>query len=130
MKAIEMTRDELKELLKHLPEHLKDKLFHMVKPDSGIEVVKKFVDDYEDDDMRDHIMAHAVSNLIRGIYKVSRAVVKDRKKEGKKGLNTIEMGYLVIECLKKEAENIKQALDDHEQDCENKHDCGAKECHE
>ncbi len=126
MKAIEMTPQELKELLKHMPEHLKAKLFELVKPDSGIDIVKEFVEKYEDDDMLDHILAHTASNLIRKISTVARELTKDRKKEGKKRISTIDLGKVVIECLKDEAKNIQKALDHHEEDCTKGDDCGAK----
>jgi Mg/Co/Ni transporter MgtE len=127
MKAIEMTRDELKELLKHLPEHLKDKLFHMVKPDSGIELLKEFVEKYEDEDMFDHIVAHTLSNLFKKMNNAVREVTKDKKNRGKKGrISTLEMASITIECLKNEAENIKDALEHHETECKKGDDCGAK----
>jgi hypothetical protein len=131
MRAIEMGKEDLLEILGSLPPRLKEKfedlINHIVKPESAIKIVEKFVEQYEDDDMCDYILAHTTSNLIVKITDTIKHIIKDKKKEGKKeAINTIEMGIIVIECLKKEAESIREALDRHENTCEKGDDCGAK----
>jgi DNA-binding transcriptional ArsR family regulator len=126
IQAISMGMDDMKEILDALPEELRNKIMEQLKPDSGIGRIQEFVEQYEDNDIRDHIIAHTVSNLIRKIGGVSTEMMKERKKEGKKRVNTIEMGQIVIECLKDEAKNIQEALDSHNKDCKRGDDCGAK----
>src|SRR5690606_22067115 len=125
MRAIEMTGEELSEILDHLPLELKKKIAQMIKPDSGIRHVKSFLEQYEDDDMIDHIIAHTISNLIGKIGSVATSTRKDWKKSGKK-FTTLDMGLVVIECLKDEAKNIEEAFEKHEKDCKQGKDCGVK----
>jgi len=126
IQAISMGMDDMKEILDALPEELRNKIMEQLKPDSGIGRIQEFVEQYEDDDIRDHIIAHIVSKLIRKIGGVSTEMMKEKKKDGKKRINTLEMGQIVIECLKDEAKNIQNALDSHLKDCKKGDDCGAK----
>lgn len=125
IQAISMGMEDMKEILDALPEELRKKIMEQIKPDSGIGRIEQFVEEYEDDDMRDHIIAHTISNLIKKIGSVSTSAIKDWKRKGKK-FSTIDMGLVVIECLKDEAKGIQSALDHHEKDCKRGDDCGAK----
>jgi hypothetical protein len=125
IQAISMGMDDMKEILDALPEELRKKIMEQIKPDSGIGRIQEFVEEYEDDDMRDHIIAHTVSNLIKKIGSVSTSAIKDWKKKGKR-FSTIDMGLVVIECLKDEAKGIQSALDHYEKECKKGDDCGAK----
>lgn len=126
IQAISMDMDDMKEILDALPEELRKKIMEQIKPDSGIGIVEQFVKQYEDDNMMDHILAHTISNLMRKIIEVSQGISKDRKKEGKRRVSAIELGMIVIECLKDEAKNIQTALDDHKKECKKGDDCEAK----
>lgn len=123
--AVSIDGEDMKKILDALPEALRDKILEQIKPDSGIGRVKEFLEEYDDDDMRDHIIAHTISNLISKIGAVSTSCMKDWKKKGKK-FTTIDMGMVVIETLKDEAKNIQNALDKHEEECKKGDDCGAK----
>jgi hypothetical protein len=46
---IEISGQDLEEIIKALPKHLKDKLKAMVRPSSNIEILKEFIEKYEDD---------------------------------------------------------------------------------
>lgn len=129
IKEIEMNREDMEEILKNLPKHLRQKLEELIdsKPDSGIDIIRQFVEKYEDDDMFDHIMAHTMSNIFRRCADTVNHIIKDKKKEGKKGrISTIEMGIITIEVLRKEATNIEEAIEHHEEKCDRHDDCGAK----
>ena len=126
IQAVEMNREDMEKILDALPKDLRKKILDQIKPDSGISIVEQFVEQYDDDNMLDHILAHTTSNVIRKITEVAQGVSKDRKKEGKGRINTLELGMIVIECLKDEAKNIQKALDHHEKDCKRGDDCGAK----
>jgi methylase of polypeptide subunit release factors len=77
--------------------------------------------------MLDHILSHTISNLIRKISgTASDMAKKNQKKDGRHGLTTVELGIIVIECLKNEAENIEEAFEHHEKKCTRGDDCGAK----
>lgn len=125
IQAISMGMDDMKEILDALPEELRNKIMEQLKPDSGIGRIKEFVDQYDDDDMRDHIIAHTLANLIGKIGSVATSAMKDWRKKGKR-FSTIDMGLVVIECLKDEAKGIQNALDHHEKECKKGDDCGAK----
>lgn len=126
IQAVEMSKEDMDKIMEALPKDLRKKILDQIKPDSGIGIVEQFVEQYEDDNMMDHILAHTVSNLIRKITEVAQGVSKDRKKEGKRRVSTIELGMIVIECLKDEAKSIQKALDHHEKECDSGDDCGAK----
>lgn len=125
IQAISMNMDDMKEILDALPDELKEKIMKQLKPDSGLEYIKNFIEKYDDDDMIDHIIAHTIANLIS---KIGNAATKCRKEWCSKGdhFSAIDMGMTVIECLKDEAKNIQNALDKHEQECERGDDRGAK----
>lgn len=125
MRAIEVTGEDLEEILKHMPDHLKKKIASLIRPDSGIRFIKDFIEQYEDDHMVDHMTAHVISNLIRKIWGGCNSVNESFKKAGEPGISTFDVGLIIIESLKAESENIKNALDEHEKECEGK-DCGAQ----
>lgn len=125
IQAISMDMDDMKEILAALPDELKEKIMKQLKPDSGFEYIKNFIEKYDDDDMIDHIIAHTVSNLISKIGMVATECRKEGRKRGKK-FSRIDMGMTVIECLKDEAKNIQNALDHHNKECKRGDDCGAK----
>jgi hypothetical protein len=130
IKAIEMNREDMEEILKHMPEHLKAKIEDLIKefrPDSGIEYLREFVEKYEDDDMFDHIVSHTMSNIFRRTRDAVNHILKAKKREKQDPrINTVEMGIITIEVLRKEAENIEEALDTHEKKCDRGDKCGAK----
>lgn len=127
LKTIEVSREDMEEIINNLPDHLKDKLLEMVKPDSGIEYLRAFVEKYDDEDMFDHIVAHTLSNIFRRTADAVKHIIKDKKKAGEKDrINTVEMGLIVIEVLRKEAQNIEDALDEHEEKCDRGDKCDAK----
>lgn len=122
IQAISMSMDDMKEILDALPEELRNKIMEQLKPDSGIGRIQEFVEQYEDNEIRDHIIAHTVSSLIRKIGGVFTEMMKD----GKKRISRLEMGQIVIECLKDESEDIQEAIDSHLKDCKRGESCGAK----
>lgn len=127
IKSIEMTKEDMEEILKHVPDHIKEKLFDAMNPDYGISLVKHFVEQYDDDDLLDNIIAHTISSLIRRMVSGAKSHIEDRRNSGKKArISTIDMAYISMECLKKEADNIREALGDHEEKCDKGKECGAK----
>ncbi len=121
IKAIEMSRDDMEEIFNHMPDHLKEKLKSVIEsvslPDTGIEVVKQFVEQYEDDDVMDGIISFTCATLIKKITTISRKLAKKNEKTGKKGMTGSEMALVVISCLRDEASNIEKALVKHDEEC-------------
>lgn len=126
IRAVKIKGSDMKEILEALPEELRNKIMSAIKPDSGIDDIKEFVENYEDDNMLYHVVAHTLSNLLKKITTIACDMQKDRKKQKKPGVNTIELAMLCIECLKDEAKNIQKALDKHDEECDRGDDCGAK----
>lgn len=125
IKHIEVSSEEMEEIISRMPENLKEKLLSLIRPDSGIDVLKSFVDQYEDHNMLDHILAHTASTLIKRITTIAGALHRDKKKKFGESLTTIDVTMIVIEALKEEAKQIKKAVDDHEKNCPNGDNCGA-----
>lgn len=125
IKTLELNAEDMNELMEHLPDNLKKKLAELIRPDSGIGVVKQFIDEFEDENMLDHIVSHTISNLIRKITGAASSMAKENKKKmGRKGLTTMELGIIVIECLKNEASTIEDAFESHDKKCDRGDKCG------
>lgn len=122
-------KEVLEALIKIMPKSLKKKILELVKPDSGIEIVKQFVDQYEDDNMMDHMLAHLTSNLIRKITSVSIELSKDRKNtEGNGDLNSVDIARIAADCLKDELEGVSKALALYREKCST-NECISKNNH-
>lgn len=127
IKAIELNKEDMEEIMEHLPPHIRKKLIEMVKPDSGIDILRQFVEQYEDDNMLDHILTHTLANLTKKITGCATDMAKENKKKmGKQGLTTVELGHVVIECLRHEAKTIEEAFESHDKTCTQGDKCGAK----
>lgn len=126
MRAIEMNSDDISEILKHLPKELKEKLAAIIRPDSGLDDLKEFIEQYEDDNMLDHILCHTMTNLLKKISRVAHGLDKERKAKKEGRLTTIDCGLVVIGCLLDEAKMIQEAIDSHNKDCDKGEKCGAK----
>lgn len=122
--SIEMSKEEMDVFMKALPKDLRDQIMAKIKPSSGIEIIREFVEKYEDHDMSDHIIAHTASNLIRKITTIAYNLSKDKRKKGDGRISTIEMGFIVSETLKAEAQHILDAISEHQEECKTK-ECGA-----
>ncbi len=127
IRSIELNKEDMDEIMENLPPHIQKKLAEIIKPDSGISIVQQFVENYEDDNVMDHILSHTISNLIRKISSAANQMAKENKtKVGKRGLTTMELGIITIECLRHEANTIESAFSDHDKTCTKGDKCGAK----
>lgn len=121
IRAIEMSRDDMEEIINNIPDHLKEKLKSIIQeatqPDTGIGVVKQFVDQYDDDNVLDGILSFTCASIIKSITTIGMKLSKKHQKRGKSGLTGSEMGQVVISCLRNEADNIEKALVKHDEEC-------------
>jgi hypothetical protein len=121
MRAIEMSREDMEEIINNIPDHLKAKLKNIIeevtKPDTGINVVKQFVEQYEDDNHLDGIISFTCASIIKSISTIGMKLSKKHRKEGKNGLTGSVMAQVVISCLRNEADNIEKALVKHDEEC-------------
>lgn len=121
IKAIELSREDMEEMMNNLPKHLQDKLKELIGemecPDSGIHVLKHFLEQFEEDNSMDNIISFTCASMITNITSLAEKSIKEFKKNGKKGINGQDMAYIVIECLKKEAEKISRAMEHHDKHC-------------
>lgn len=126
IKAIEIDAEEMEEILGHLPKELRDKLEIAIgeKPDSGIHILKKFIEQFDEDNMADNIISFTFASLYKKITLVAHAVHEEAKKSGKKGLTTNYMAQIVVQCLADEAEKIEKAMKKHGKECK-KESCQA-----
>lgn len=118
--AIELDREEVEAIMSHLPQSLREKLqtiIHESICDKGINTMKHFIAQYEDDDPMDHIVSFTCATIIGRIYEAAKQLMIVNKKEGKKGINGHDMGRIVSQQLKEEAKRIEAALREHEHDC-------------
>lgn len=110
---IAVTEDEMLEIMAALPEHLREKLeniFKIVSPKLGIEVLRQFVDQFEEDDRDDNMLSFTCASLITGVIADIRKSIFVAKKKGLRGLTADDAANIVIEHLYKEASKIKKAL--------------------
>ena len=126
MRAFEMSRDDMLEILKSLPESLKEKFSELIddiskdKPDSGIQVMREFVEKFEEDDQMDNILSFTFASLLSKITTIAINMAEDREKQGKrKGLSGQELAMIVVMSMRDEANRIESAVDCHTKTCKN-----------
>jgi hypothetical protein len=119
IQSIEMTKDEMIEIMAALPVHLRERLektMQMVRPDSGIDVVRQFVDQFEEDDRVDNMLSFTCASLITGVVADIRKNIQAAKKKGLRGLDGLDVAKTLVERLHKEASKITRALSEHEEE--------------
>ena len=121
IKSIEINQEDMEKILDALPLHIQNKIKDQIesqKPDSGIRIIKQFVEQYEDDQMVDHMLACAASGIIvRTITSLS--ILQKNKKTLK--LSPHELSCIIIDCMKKLANILEEAVKEQEKDRKTKH---------
>lgn len=120
IKAIEVNGKEFHAIWELLPDELKEKLKHVMQnkaADEGIEKMKEFISQYDDEDPVDHIIGFTCGTVISRIGQGIGKAIKRAKREGKKGINGHDAAQVTIAALRKEADKIESALK-HHQECD------------
>ena len=124
MRAVELDKDDVEEIMSALPKELRKKLLYMMTQgfsNQSIERLKRFVAEYDDQCQIDGIIANTCANIID---KIGRGLTD--ASEGKKNFNGLDAGLVVMKILRKEADNIddvvKKGREREHADCGHEHD--------
>lgn len=121
MKAIEINSDDIKMLLKLIPKDaLKDilELISKKEPKKDIELIKDFIDQFDEDERFDFMMAHLLKDVLLTVSLEFDKQMKASRKRGDKAMCGHHVADGVIIGLKKIIERIESAQKD-----DDKHEC-------
>lgn len=126
IREIKLEREEMDEIMAHLPESLRKKLHSAIHDnlcEMGIKEMKSFVEQYEDDNQLDRVISFTCATMIGRI--VNGVSILQREKEGnrERGINGHDMARIICHQLRTEADKIEEAIQEHEEHpcCSKKH---------
>jgi len=127
MRAVELDREDIEEIMNALPKELRSKLVQMMThsfSERSIERLKRFCAQYEEDCQIDGIIANTCGVLIDKIGSSLNHALDEKKKRGK-CFNGLDAGRMVAQLLRDEAElieeSIKKGLDRERSECGHEH---------
>ncbi len=116
MGSIELSREETDEIFDNLPKHIKDKIIkraraaHEDVPDSGIEILREFVKQYDENDSIERVMSFLCTCVLTRMIDGLCEARKQAEKSGERGISGEKVGRIALKSLEDEAAKIRRAF--------------------
>jgi len=111
MSNVSIEQEDFLKIINFLPEDLKEKLIKAATQgfDSKISILKKFIQEFEDDDMVDALVANVVGDIIQEFFNRFRVAAIFAHDKGISEIKGEEISKMLIESLCKVTRRLQDA---------------------
>lgn len=111
MSNISLDKEDFLKIIKALPEDLKEKLTKAATKgfDNKISIIKKFIQEFEDDDMVDVLVANTIGIIIQEFFSSFRAAAILAHDKGVSEISGEEISKMLIASLCKVTSSIQNS---------------------